>query len=344
MDAHAVSGRLAKPAALAKPTVLVLGGSGFIGRHTVEALQNQRCQVVIGSRHPLRIDALLPAGALRCPRRTARFESLTAADDWEDLLDGVDVVINCVGILRQRGRENYERVHRLAPAALAEACRRKNLRLIHVSALGLQPGARSRFLKSKLAGEQALRDSGADWHIVRPSLLDGEGGYGARWLRLLARSPIHALPADACGKIAALDVRDLGEALAAIATRPASSDIEHRENAREYELGGTDLRTLAEYVASIRRLRTARPAWVLRVPSLIARMASHLFDLLHWSPFSFGHWELLRRDNCPAIDRLPELLGRAPRQVGMNPGERLRNAGSPAPAGNATTPAAGSQW
>jgi NADH dehydrogenase len=322
--------------------VLVLGGSGFIGRHAIESLRNRRCQVVVGSRHPLQIDRLLPASALRCPRRTAHFEQLTTPEDWTDLLNGVDVVINCVGILRQRGQETYDRVHRLAPAALAEACRRKNLRLIHVSALGLQSKARSRFLRSKLAGEQVIRASGGDWHIVRPSLLDGDGGYGAKWLRAVARWPVHALPADAVGKIAALDVSDLGEALATIALRPRGRDPE--TDSREFELGGNDLRTLAEYVAALRRLRTSQPALQLRVPGWIARAASHLFDLLHWSPFSFGHWELLRRDNCPSANRLPELLGRAPRQVGRNPEEPLRNADSPIPSGNAQAPAVPSQW
>jgi NADH dehydrogenase len=334
--------RLVTPPGPAKQTVLVLGGSGFIGRHVVEALLNRRCQVVIGSRQPLRIDALLPANALRCPRRTARFENLIVADAWHDLLCGVDVVVNCVGILRQRGRETYERVHHRAVAALAEACRLRGQRLIHVSALGLQSDARSRFLRSKLACEQALRVSGADYRIVRPSLLDGEGGYGAKWLRFLARLPIHALPADATGRLAALDVRDLGEALATLAQHSVLRSDE--DNGREIELGGTDLRTLAEYVAAIRRLHTDRPAYQLRVPSLIARVGSHLCDLLHWSPFSFGHWELLRHDNCPAINRLPELLGHAPRQVGCNSQPGFKNAGSPAPAGNATARAVPSQW
>jgi NADH dehydrogenase len=342
MNAQTTRTLVALPAKPKDPTILVLGGSGFIGRHAVEALRYQRCQVVIGSRRPLRIDALLPANAQRCPRRTARFENLTTAEDWQALLSGIDVVINCVGILRQRGRETYDRIHRLAPAALAEACRRNNLRLIHVSALGLQPDARSRFLRSKHAGEQALKNSGADWRIVRPSLLDGEGGYGARWLRFLARLPIHVLPADASGKIAALDVRDLGEALAAIALRP--NIVGDDERLREFELGGIESRTLTDYVAAIRCLHTPRQARLLRVPGLIARIGSHVCDLLHWSPFSFGHWELLRRDNCPSINRLPELLGRAPRRVGANRDESLRNSGSSVPAGNAAAPAAPSQW
>jgi hypothetical protein len=150
------------------------------------------------------------------------------------------------------------------------------------------------------------------------------------------------LPADATGKIAALDVRDLGEALAAIALRGDAIGDDASE--REFELGGVDQRTLAEYVAAIRRTRNAKPARLLRVPGLIARMASHVCDLLHWSPFSFGHWELLRRDNCPASNRLPELLGRAPRRVGTSEDQGLRSAGSTAPAGNAATPAAPSLW
>jgi len=325
----------------AEPTVLVLGGSGFIGRHAVQALRTQRCQVVIGSRRPLAIDARLPANAQRCPRRTARFEHLTEPDDWQHLLTGIDVVINCVGILRQRGRETYDRVHRLAPAALAEACRRRKLRLIHVSALGLRPDSRSRFLRSKFAGEAALKNSGADCCLVRPSLLDGEGGYGAKWLRMLARMPIHVLPADAIGRIAALDVRDLGEVLARIALQPEC--IGEDDRCREIELGGTDLRTLGEYVAAIRRLDSANAALSLRVPSLLARAGSHLCDLLHWSPFSFGHWELLRRDNCPTVNRLPQLLGHAPRRIGANDEREVKTSDAPAPSGNAAATAVPSQ-
>lgn len=327
------------PAVIARqfPVVMVLGGSGFIGRHAVEALRNRRAEVVIGSRDPLAIDERLPDNALRCPRRTIRFETMTVVDDWKLPLTGIDVVINCVGILRQRGRETYERVHHRAPAALAEACRQKSIRLIHVSALGLQADARSRFLRSKLAGEQALKASGADWCIVRPSLLDGDGGYGAQWLRWLARAPIHMLPADAIGKIAALDVRDLGEALAAIAIKKNGAGEELA--ARELELGGIDQRTLADYVAAIRRIHTARPARLWRIPGAIARIGSHICDLLHFSPFSYGHWELLRHDNCPRDNRLADLLGHPPRQIGVNVDSGIRNADAPVHAGNDQTSA-----
>lgn len=297
------------------PTVLVPGGAGFVGRHAVLALLGQGCRVIVGSRQPSRIDPRLPAEARACERRALRFEELLTPDAWDEALAGIDVVLNCVGILRQRGRETYERIHHLAPAALAAACREHGLRLIHVSALGLDGEVRSGFLRSKRAGEAAIRASGADWHIVRPSLLDGDGGYGAAWLRRVARWPVHPLPADASGRIAVLDVRDLGAALARLVSWPATASRGSDDcAAREFDLGGPTACTLAAHLARLRRATTARPAWRLPVPGLLARAGSHLCDLLRLTPYSFGHWELLRRDNCPAHNRLPELLGRAPRR------------------------------
>lgn len=294
--------------------VLVLGGTGFIGRHAVAALLRAGCEVIVGTRHPARRPRYLGGTALACPRREARMERLTDPVAWQALIADVDTVLNCVGILRPRGGETYRDVHHRGPAALAAACRTLGVRLVHVSALGLREPVRSGFLHSKREGEDAIRTSGADWCIVRPSLLDGEGGFGARWMRRVARWPLHALPADANGRIAALDVAELGEALARLATMARLDAAD-----REYELGGLDERPLGDYLAVLRRGHSPVPALRLALPAWLARLASHACDLLHLTPYSFGHYELLRHDNCPRPNRLPELLGRPPRRIGAEP-------------------------
>ncbi|HEX6692509.1 MAG TPA: NAD(P)H-binding protein [Burkholderiales bacterium] len=309
--------------------VLVLGGAGFIGRHIAAALAARGHAVEIGSRHPASAARRLPTALHGARRLETHLERLLCAEDWEPLVWNVAAVVNSVGILRERGRETYERVHHLAPAALAAACERHGVRLIHISALGLREEAASRFLRSKLAGERAVMASGADCSIVRPALLDGENGYGARWLRGLARWPVHFVPADAAGRLAVLDVKDLGEAVAALC------EARGRPEWREVELGGTACPTIGEYLALLRAKHAARPAARIEVPAWMARLGSHACDLLHFSPFSFGHLELLRRNNMPRVNRLRELIGRAPTAV-VSYGSLLPTT---RPAGRSTAPA-----
>jgi uncharacterized protein YbjT (DUF2867 family) len=289
--------------------VLVLGGAGFIGRHAAAALAARGHEVVIGTRRPGRAAGRLPSHLHAAERREAHLERLLSPEAWKPLLRDVDTVVNAVGILRERGAETYDRVHHLAPAALAAACARRAIRLIHVSSPGLHPGARSRFLVSKLAGERAIAACGSNTSIVRPSLLDGEGGYGALWFRRVARWPVHAVPAGTRASIAAFDVAELGEAIAALCEKRDSRDW------REVELGGRDVLTVAEYLAALRPAHL-RPALRIEVPGWLARVVSHLCDLVHFTPYSFGHLEILRRDGAPHRNRLAELLGRAPRPVG----------------------------
>ena len=289
--------------------VLVLGGTGFIGRHVALALTARGHEVVIGTRAPRRAARRLPALLRGCELREAHFERLCTRRAWHSLVAGCDTVVNAVGILRERGAETYDLVHHRAPAALGAACAFGGRRLIHISALGLHEDAHSAFLTSKLAGERAIAASGARYSIVRPSLLDGEGGYGARWLRWVARWPVHFVPAVARGRIAVLHVVDLGEAIARL--------CEEASGFQEVELGGNAAFTMAEYLAVLR----GKGAVQISVAPWLARALSHLCDLAHFSPFSFGHLELLHRDNVPCPNALPRLLGREPLAVVGRRGE-----------------------
>ena len=285
--------------------VLVLGGNGFIGRHAVKQLKQSGVDVTIGSRNS--------TGSDRIPVKQLKLEELTNENDWKDITSQYDVVLNCVGILRQRPGEKYEDVHHLAPKAISCACADSNTRFVHVSALGLSLTAKSRFLTSKFKGEQAIKQSTCDWAIVRPSLLDGDGGFGAEWLRGVSKLPLFIIPSSATGKIAALTVEDAGIALARLCTQDAKTlNLEH---SRIFELGGLKTYTFESYIRGLRSRYTNKRSVAIPIPGWIARAGAHLFDLVHFSPFSFGHWELLCSDNIPEENRLPELLGRTPTKV-----------------------------
>ena len=120
--------------------VLVLGGAGFLGRHVVCALAARGHHVVIGSRDARRVARVAASLNVRVEFRSVRFEQLTVSGGWDAALDGVDVAVNCVGILREWGAATYERIHHFAPAALAADCARRRVRLIHISAPGRPTG------------------------------------------------------------------------------------------------------------------------------------------------------------------------------------------------------------
>jgi len=285
-----------------KTKVLVLGGKGFIGRHAVAALENQGVDIVVGSR---KVNQSFPL-----PQLEVRFELMRKASDWQSIIKEYDVVLNCVGILRPVGSSTYDAVHHLAPAALAEACHGYGIRFVHVSALGLLSDAKSGFLVSKKAGEEAIKAISSSYIIARPSLLDGEGGYGAAWLRGVSRLPFFVVPADANGLIAGLMVTDLGEALAKLCIA-ADSELD-LEQSREFELGGDKALAFEDYIRELRKRYTKKRALCFKIPGLLARVGAHVCDLFHATPFSFGHWELLRNNNTPNPNRLPQLLGRTP--------------------------------
>ncbi|MFW5431904.1 MAG: NAD(P)H-binding protein [Methylophilaceae bacterium] len=281
-----------------KLKVLVLGGNGFIGSQVVEKLLG-RAEVIVGTRKETK----------RKGMTTVHMQSMLNIDDWKSMLQGFDVVVNSVGILRARQNESYEQVHNLAVKSLAQTCALLNISLIHVSAIGLSDKAKSRFIQSKFAGEQAISASGAKATIVRPSLLDGEGGYGAKWFRRVAAWPVQFVMKSG-GLVAPLQVSDLGEAIAKLVLIPTD------QRPALVELGGDDIYSIPEYLVSLRKVKKQAPTLQIVMPKFTVRIASHIFDIFAWTPLSFGHYELMQGYNVPSKNLLPELLGRKPSGLG----------------------------
>jgi len=90
-----------------------------------------------------------------------------------DHINPFDIIINCVGILRERWGETFESVYQQAPTAMAQACATLKKRFIHITALGLTEQASSGFITAKLAGERQIEQIGSQACIVRPVRLEG---------------------------------------------------------------------------------------------------------------------------------------------------------------------------
>ena len=148
--------------------VLVLGGSGFVGRHVCEQLVRAGCRVTVPTRRTSHASTVQTLPGLTV-LETRSLDDATLAC----LMSGHDVAINLIAILH--GNEaRFEQVHVQLPGRIAAAMQRSGVRrLVHVSALGADPQGPSMYQRSKARGETVLQASGLDLTLLRPSVIFG---------------------------------------------------------------------------------------------------------------------------------------------------------------------------
>jgi NADH dehydrogenase len=202
-------------------TVLVTGGTGFVGRAVVATLLRRghrvRCLVRPGS-----------AGRLASlPGATAVTGDVTEPGSLPAALAGAEALVHLVGIIREQpGRGvTFDRLHTEATLNVVAAARASGVRrVLHMSALGTRPEARSRYHRTKWAAEQAVRESGLDWTIFRPSVIFGPGdGFVSLVARLVRWFPVVPVVGDGRNRFQPVAVGDVAETFARAVERPATA-------------------------------------------------------------------------------------------------------------------------
>ena len=269
--------------------VLVLGGSGFVGRSVCEKLFERAGgtgRIVVPTRHPARARhlKLLP---------TAEIPLANVHDDAElaRLVDGCDAVVNLIAVLHASEAE-FQRVHVALPERLARVCSAAGVRrVIHVSALGAAADAPSRYLRSKAAGEQRLRDAALELTVLRPSVIFGEHD---RFLNLFARLQA-VLPVLA---LAAADARFQPVWVEDVASAIMRSLDDRATVGRTFECCGPEVYTLKQLVQLAGRFSGhQRP--VIALPAGLGRLQAALLERMPGEP-------LMSRDNLDSM-RLPNI-------------------------------------
>lgn len=295
--------------------VLLLGGTGFVGRHVCEKLARLDWQITVPTRRTSQAQHLL-----HLPRLEVVAADVHDTATLAQLVSGHDAVVNLVAILHGDAA-TFERTHVELPAKLARACLANDVkRLVHVSALGAAPAAAetalSLYLRSKSRGEAVLQAAAAhdslQLTVLRPSVIFGAGD---RFLNLFARLqrvfPVLPL-AGAQARFQPVWVEDVAQAVVHCLQDPATIG-------QALEACGPDIYTLKQLVQLAGRysgLRHARP--VIPLPMALGRLQVGLMELLPGQPLmSRDNLDSLRIDNV-ASGRLPGLatLGITPSSLG----------------------------
>lgn len=287
--------------------LLVLGGTGFLGRAVCEQLVERgggaAGKVVVPTRRIMRGRAiqLLP-GVLPVEADIHDDETLAR------LVGGADAVINLVAQLHG-SQAQFERVHVELPRRIARACQAAGVRrVIHVSALGVDADAPSRYLRSKARGEAVLRESGLDVTVLRPSVMFGADD---RLLNLFARLqglfPVIPL-ACADARFQPVWVEDVARAIVLSLDRPQTIG-------QVIECAGPRTMTLRELVALAGRL-SGKPARIIALPEALGRLQALLLEALPGEP-------PMSRDNLASMKVPSVATGRHPglETLGIRPAD-----------------------
>jgi NADH dehydrogenase len=277
--------------------VSIIGGTGFVGSSIASRLSNGGHEVSLLVRPG-------SEGKVDCP------QCLRVSGDLGDdvalgqLLKDSEVVIYSVGLLREfPGRGiTFQEVQADAAQRVVELAEKAGARhFLLLSANGVEQ-AGTAYQRTKLAAEEALRNSALQWTILRPSVIFGDPRgrmeFASQLLQDVIRPPIPApLFFEGINPLRAgefllspVHVQNVSELVARILDDPA------RGKGRVLELGGPVTLSWKQILQTIAKAR-GKSKWMLPAPVLALGPVAAVFDRYAWFPFTRDQLSMLLEGN-----------------------------------------------
>ncbi len=284
--------------------IFLTGGTGFVGRAIVAELLRR-------SHEPLalvRRGSEFKLGAIADTERIRIISGdILKPETYAATLREAEAVIHLVGILREFGRVRFDLMHRVATENIVRESELAGVqRYVHMSACGVGRLSKSVGLKTKLAGEKAVRASRLNWTIFRPSVIFGPGdGFAHFFMKRFRRLPVAPLISRGRTLFQPIAVEDVARVFLDAAER---QDI----GGKTFEIGG---RGIFHFKQIFDDISAAMEKRILEVPTprfLLAMMAFFL-DRFRFFPISRDQLRMLASDNCCDSLEYIEIFGIEPR-------------------------------
>jgi uncharacterized protein YbjT (DUF2867 family) len=255
--------------------ILILGGYGFIGAEIIRAVLAEGFDCV-GLGRSAATGARIVPGARWIG---ADISSLDAPEKWTPHLSGIDAIVNAAGALQDGARDDLDAVHHRSIASLVSAAEQARVKcFVQISAPGAEETASTAFLRTKAAGDKAVRASLLDWIVLKPGLVIGRNAFGGTTLlRMIAGFPLMTPLVASAAKIQTVSIDDVTDAVISA----LKGEIALR---RDYDLVEDAPHSLREIVRGVRsqigfpaaRAEPDLPAWIGAGFSALADLAGWL--------------------------------------------------------------------
>jgi uncharacterized protein YbjT (DUF2867 family) len=287
---------------MAIESILVVGGSGFVGRHVVNRLVEDGHKVIVPTRRHLNANEIKPLPTVNIVEC-----DVNRPAELQRLVERATAVVNLVGILNESGPATFARAHVELPRSIVAACAAARVRrLVHMSALNADPAGPSRYLRSKAEGEAAVSASDLDWTIFQPSVIFGrEDRFLNLFAKLLRIAPLLPL-GGADTRFQPVYVGDVAECIA----RALPLDATFRQT---YRVCGPEIYTLRALVRYVGSLTGASRPVVALGPSL-ARLQAWALEHLPGSLMSRDNLASMAKDSVCGCE-FPAIFGIVPQAL-----------------------------
>lgn len=274
--------------------VVIFGGSGFLGRHVAQRLARLGYAIRIGIRRPNNALFLKPMG------RVGQIE-LIAADIRHTkacarLMEGVDAVVNLVGILRESGEQRFDEIHGHAPGRLAEQAASMGVSsFVQISALGSDEKSPAHYGRSKSLGEKLVQKAIPEAIILRPSIIFGpEDDFFNRFAAMAMLSPFLPLFGGGTTRFQPIFVGDVAEAIVLSLEQDSSKG-------KVFELGGAEVLSFHELLKLLLEI-IERRRLLLPIPFPLAVVLAACIGWLPNAPFTLDQLRMLHSDSVVTPD------------------------------------------
>lgn len=275
--------------------VTIFGGSGFVGRYIARRMAKEGWRVRVAVRRPNEAIFVRPYGAVGQVEpvlANIRDDASVAA-----AIAGADAVVNCVGVLTERGKNRFSAVQAEGAARVARLAAEAGVeRLVQLSAIGADAESDSEYARTKAAGEDAVQAHFPGAVILRPSVIFGtEDEFFNRFAKMTRLGPVLPLVGGK-SRFQPVYVDDVAKAAVAGVLGQAEPGV--------YELGGPDVETLHDLMVKMlgvirrRRLIVNLPFWVGGLMAFgFGALQALTLGLIHNGVLTRDQLRQLRRDN-----------------------------------------------
>ncbi len=272
--------------------ILVFGASGQIGRNLIRKLTKNNYKVVAVTRN------IHQKGYILKTQSNPGYLDIVELNYFniekiEKLLAECSICINLIGILFEKNKNLFNKIHADFPDLLSKLSAKKNIeKLIHLSSLGIEKSKDSKYAISKLEGENKVKNNFERCVILKPSIVYSvDDNFTTNFMTLLNRLPFMPLYYEGKTKFAPIHVTDLVEIIVNV--------VEGKSTEKNIECIGPEIISFKEIILKLLKA-IDKKRLLIPLPLTVAKMTAKFFELMPKPLITVDQINLLKYDNIPS--------------------------------------------